>query len=124
MFNNNTVYECVDALLVLALVDWIDAADVVSAVIKRSGPGNKDETRRLSLATIRELLSQGLMRPGLITETEFIAWPLTTSQAIRRIEEEWRGLAQGPIIGEICWFDLTEEGFRRARELTSPETAS
>lgn len=125
MFKNRLKQKCIDELLVLASIDWIYAADVASVVLERGYPVGNEKNRQLSLDIIRELLTQGLMRPGLVTENGFIAWTLPTIQAIRKIEEEWGRLGRrGPEISEICWFELTKEGFRRAHELSPPEVPS
>ena len=109
--------DALDEVIVRGLEDWLMAASVVSVAIHTAGAETDDEVRDVSVALIRRLLEDGLVRAGDVTDSGFEPWDLPVDAAMERVEREWNALGALPNLGEVCWLDNTEEGERRAREL-------
>jgi len=112
--------DCLDALLISGLDDWVQAAEVASIARTTGAATSEDAVRDLSLRLIRRLLDHGLMEVGTVTEQDgFTRWSISFSEAMRRIESEWRARPEGPGLGEVCWLNLTEKGQIQAQDLWS-----
>ena len=112
--------DCLDALLVSGLDDWVQAAEVASIARTTGAVMSEDAVRDLSLRLIRRLLEHDLMEVGTVTEQDgFIPWGVSLNEAMRRIESEWRTRPGGPGLGEVCWLNLTEKGQGQAQDLWS-----
>ena len=75
------------------------------------GIGDPNERRRITLRMVSDLLEAGLVRAGFPTAdgTGFEPWALSPDEVVARIDREWKALGREPDIGEIVWFDITEE---------------
>jgi hypothetical protein len=108
------VYE----LLVAGYDDWVSFPHAC-AIMGLYGPSvNHENERQVVLRGIRTVADAGLVEIG---DTErkrgFIPWPLSTDQAIRRIEQEWRALKHFPYSGDVCWLQSTERGYHLGADL-------
>lgn len=60
----------------------------------------------------------------MVTEVKgFEAWDIPLEQSLQQIESEWCALLEGPDLGDICWFKLTEEGAMRRRILVEGKSS-
>lgn len=100
------------------LDDWVYLAGVSSVVIEHLGLSPL-EAREPTLELVRELLCDGLMVAGDVTEDGFLPWPLSASEAMERIECELKELGRPPGLGEIAWLQNSPLGQRLA-EATLP----
>lgn len=108
----------VDEMILSGLDDWVDAAEVAYIAKAYGGASTDEEIRQLSIEIIREVIEKGLMRTGDITQGGFKEWDLSDEEIVERINSEWTALGRRPNLGEICWLENTEEGNRRARQLS------
>jgi hypothetical protein len=109
--------------LLEGLEDWIGMWEIVCGMTEI-----QDSTRRREavLGLIRELLELGWFEAGFprMNPLGFDAWETSTSDAIARIEREWRELGGDPSLGDIVWFNLTEKGSHEARRVKETSDAS
>ena|SRR5712692_735747 len=87
--------------------------------LREDDRADPSEIRRLTLQLVQELLESGLVQAGLPTPDgkEFRPWPLTTREAITRINSEWNTLGREPNIGDLVWFTTTEKGDKELEAL-------
>lgn len=109
--------SCIAELLVRGLDDWIQAAEVASIARTHGGAKGDDETRKISMAVVRELLSRNLVEIGEVSENCFRAWNLSERDVLAKVDADWRGRPHGPDLGELFWLNLTESGARIANEV-------
>jgi hypothetical protein len=102
-------------LLLKGADDWIMAADVAWIAKSMSGASTDDEVADLALATISEVVSQGLMQLGDVTDGGFFEWDLSPALAIERAARHWRSLGRLPDVGEVCWLANTAAGDLQAK---------
>lgn len=107
------VHEVTEEILLSGDDDWVMLLEVERFAASRVGVANHDaRVKDVGLAAIAGLLRAGLMRAGELTiEGPFRAWPGSWSESLERIEREWRDLDRGLEMGEVCWFELTSEGY-------------
>ncbi|MDQ0211370.1 hypothetical protein [Arthrobacter bambusae] len=68
---------------------WLSASDLV-AVARRTGElSDHRRARELTLETIKELVSEGLLVPGAFGAGRYMPWTLTGTDAARKVESEW-----------------------------------
>lgn len=108
-------------LLVSGTDDWLDMADVVSAVIdiEHLTVQQPELLRQRALEVVERLLAAGFVEAG---ETPrggpgFVAWELSTPETMSRITDLWDhlrgdlgGAAQLPDVSEICYLRNTAVG--------------
>ena len=108
-------------LLVSGADDWLDMADVISAVIEieRLTDQQPELLRERALGAVERLLAGGFMEAG---ETPrggpgFVPWGLEVSETMSRINYVWDhlrdrlgGRALLPDISEICYLRNTDLG--------------
>jgi hypothetical protein len=108
----------VNRLLDSCLSDWIQPHEVSWLAKSVGGAETLAEIQDMSLKIIRHLLEDDLVVAGDLLEGGFKAWDVSPREAFRRIETKWSTYPGGPSLGDLCWFDLTEKGEQRAREVT------
>lgn len=109
---------CLTTVLSSALDDWVQAAEVTSIARTVGAMTSESAARDLSLQLIQHLLELDLVEVGTVTEEGgFKPWNSSVTDAMRRMESEWRTHPRGPGLGEACWLNLTEKGQIQAQEL-------
>jgi hypothetical protein len=106
-------------VLVEGLDDWIGLWRFAAAAREAAPRASVDEIRHLAMRSVRKLVNRGYLRPGRLVQNSpgFEVWELSPSEALDRIDREWRDLGRDPSIPDICWFTTTEAGDRAARAL-------
>lgn len=105
-----------DDVVARGLFDWVIEADL-HEVAARSGAGSPAARRALSIGLIAEILIEGLMVAGEISDSGFRQWDCSTADAIVRITEdrlEWGD--EVPTPGAVFWLNLTKKGKRHAED--------
>jgi hypothetical protein len=110
---------CIEDVLDRGLDDWIDITEVASVAKTVGGAVTDAEIQELSIEIIRSVIQEGLMEVGDVTTDGFHRWGLSPDEALKRIEHDWGALGRWPYIGDICWLSNTEEGDKRARQLSN-----
>ncbi len=108
--------SCINEILVRGLDDWIQAAEVASIARTHGGAKGDDETRKISIEIVRELLNRDLIQIGEVSSTGFQSWNLSEVDVLAKIDADWRRRPHGPDLGELFWLNLTEYGQRIANE--------
>jgi len=124
MSKGTRIERYVDEVLLGGFQDLVMASEVASIVSESTGSSTTDEDSiQTSLDVIRTLLEDRLAEVGDAVLAEggksvvFRPWSMSTDEALRRIEREWRRLPNGPNLGDVCWFRLTDRGRRRAEDI-------
>jgi len=119
------VARAIEEILLDGEDDWVMLLDIERFAVSRLGVANHDaRVKDVGLAAIAGLLEAGLMRAGELTEGGFRAWSGSWTESLARIEVEWRGLNRGLEMGEVCWFELTAEGYAAAAALDDIDGAA
>lgn len=86
--------------------DHVGLWEVIEAVRSDLGFTNPSEIRMRTLDLVRCLLAKPGMQVGHPAPDgrEFVAWDVSSEQALKRIAEEWSALVREPNIGEVAWF--------------------
>ena len=113
--------KCIEDVLIRGLDDWVQAAEFASAVQLAGAP--KAEIRERSLDVLQEMLQRDLVQIGDVTENGFAAWAMSDSQAIAKIDADWRESVGEPDLGDLFWLNLTEAGERLANHAWKRTTA-
>ena len=116
-------------LLDRGLTDILHLPEIVSVVSRHLGLGMGDElVVRRTLEVIRELLESGFVIAGPVKRDGegllcIHSWGIIPSDAMKRIEHDWRELGREPKPGEVVWLELTDAGRAKARAIRdlSPE---
>lgn len=76
------------------------------------GVEDPEERRKIAQEMVSGLLKDGLIRAGFPTPdgTGFEPWDLSADEAIARVASEWDALGREPDIGDVAWFEITDEG--------------
>ncbi len=112
-----TAPEVVEALLLSGLDDWIYLAEVVSTVRSVEDPETEEALVDEVISTIEQMLDDGLLKIGDVTDGGFFEWDLPVDAALERVKREWGQLGTHLSIGDVCWLATTPEGDRRAIEI-------
>ncbi|HOM99907.1 MAG TPA: hypothetical protein PLM33_06600 [Acidobacteriota bacterium] len=115
---------CVCELLKCGLDDWVDAAEVVWVAVSVGKAKDEKGIRELFLRMIREVLERGWMKIGdvdVVGPGGFAEWGLSVDEALEKLEREWDALGRLPVLWELCWLDITEEGADIAERLMESE---
>jgi len=106
------IEEMLKAELILsAEEDYADLASYAREVADVLELRGEDETREHTFRLIAELLENGYIRAGIPTaEGGFEAWDEDLVEVVAHIDSQWRRLGRTPELGEIVWFETTEEG--------------
>jgi hypothetical protein len=114
------VKEC---LLIEGLRDSLYFGEVHSSFFSRTSlPRPVHELQQLTLAMIRELVSEGLfvlgVPVGLKRNPRFVPWNLLLDEAMAEIEDAYITHFDDPWAWRtVCWLDLTDKGKKLALEL-------
>jgi len=108
--------RCREAILIRGLDDWVRAAEVASIARTVGKMDSNPAARVLAMPVIRCVLEDGTMEVGDVTDSGFASWGVSASEAMRRIEQDWRESAS-PGLGEVCWLSLTGKGALEAEQL-------
>lgn len=91
--------------------DHLGLWSVIWPLREEFGIEGEDERRGITLRMLTDLLGAGLIHAGIPDgRTRFNAWNLSATESLKRIEREWNELDREPDIGDIVWFDITENG--------------
>lgn len=110
-------------LLALGLDDEIQLFEIIHVVGEYFDIDHLDESAVMgpTLDAIRDLLETKYMIAGDAVKDgkgSYVIrpWGLGASDAIARIEKEWRELEEPPNLGDVVWLDLTDAGQTEARK--------
>lgn len=78
-----------EELLVSTIYDWIDLGFLRSTVRKMTGVGPA-ELHAAVMTVVAQLVMDGLVAAGDVTNEGFRAWDCSRAQAVSRIDREWR----------------------------------
>jgi len=115
--------SCVRDLLKRGVGDWIQAAEVASVAKSIGGASTDTEIRALAVALVRKVLEDGLMAIGDLRRDGFQSWNVPVREAVSRVDRDWTALGRSPNIGDLFWLSNTEEGDRRAQQLSAGESS-
>lgn len=105
-------------ILLEGLEDHLGLWEFVAAITREIPSSDESAVKRGVITMAEDLLERGLMLAGFPDELgSFDAVGEGATGIASRIDREWDELGRPPDIGEIIWFDLTEDGERYAREL-------
>jgi hypothetical protein len=79
----------VEELLVSTIYDWIDLGFLRSTVREMTGVGPA-ELHAAVMTVVSQLVGEGLVAAGDVTDGGFRAWDCSRDQAVSRIDREWR----------------------------------
>jgi hypothetical protein len=83
--------------------DYVGLWSLVWNVRHEFADANVQEIKELVLSTLQLLLSAYGLLIGDFKQDKFFPWDCTPSEAITRVDTEWRKLGRDPDIGEIAW---------------------
>lgn len=111
----------VEELLVSTIYDWIDLGYVRSTVreLTRIPPS---DLHPATMQVVAQLIRDGLVAAGNVTDGHFQAWDCTRDEAISRIDEAWRA-APDPELWpfQVAALAPTDAGVRIITEVLSRE---
>jgi len=81
--------SAVEELLVSTIYDWIDLGFLRSTVRETTGVGPA-ELHAAVMTVVAQLVMDGLVAAGDVTDEGFRAWDCSRAQAVSRIDREWR----------------------------------
>jgi hypothetical protein len=114
-----------DELLVLASDDWVMVATVDgltrSVAARHRVRVTTEERVDTGIEVLKCALSSRLLIAGDLAKRppHFSPWNLALSDTIERIAREWRTVGDNLQMGDICWFEDTAEGRKRAEKVRS-----
>ena len=79
----------IEKLLVYTIYDWIDLGFLRSVVREMTG-AEPTQLHAAVMAVLDQLVGEGLVAAGDLTEAGFRAWDCTRGEAVARIDREWR----------------------------------
>lgn len=107
-----------DEIILRGLDDWVDLSEFIWVVQSSTDARTPADVYELAIELLGELLSDGLIVVGTVTETEgFCPWPLAKDEALQRVRRELAQLDQDLLPGEICWLSNTLAGDQRAEHV-------
>lgn len=110
-------------LLASAEDDWLQIADVVSALVN-AGVVDDEKILRRGVDLVAGLLARGDLVAGMITDGGFVASPEALPELVERIATTWAALGgRGVSLGSICWLDITDAGRAALHTATRPPAA-
>jgi hypothetical protein len=83
--------------------DYVGLWSLVWNVRHEFADANVQKIKELVLITLQLLLSEYGLLIGDLKQGKFLPWSCTSSEAIARVDTEWRKLGRDPDIGEIAW---------------------
>mgnify|MGYP000866844588 CR=1 FL=1 len=123
-----SIEAVVDDVIIRGLNDLIQASEIAYVTTYLAEAKSNDQVRETVLLAVQKLLLRGLMEVGdIVSEPcpytragsilDVAAWDLSPSQAIERIDREWRALGRRPSLGELFWLKNTMLGNQTAMKL-------
>lgn len=113
-----SIIRAEEMILLEGLEDHIGLWEFVAAITREIPSGDETAVKRGVITMAEDLLERGLMVAGFPDERgDFDAVGEDATGVASRIDREWDELGRPPDIGEVIWFDLTEDGESYAREL-------
>lgn len=97
-------------ILVRAQGDWVMFHELLDLVREGASPATREQLEDRVFAELTPLLACGWLTVGDVTEAGFEPWDLPSKAALMRIRKRWQELSRAPDLGDVCWFDLTEDG--------------
>ncbi len=97
-------------LLARSVQDRVHAAEVIGS-LRYFMDVDAEASRDLSIGVIARLLVQGLMVPGDVDRSGFVAWDCSIGEAIVRIAADWTSRDDPWVFpGEVVWLNATPAG--------------
>jgi hypothetical protein len=88
--------------------------DILQAIDDAKRNDDKDEDlniiRIMSIAILKKVLTEGLMRIGEASFPEFEPWPLTIEESLNKVETELYKLKEKYYLEDIYWLESTPYG--------------
>lgn len=81
--------SAVEELLVSTIYDWIDLGFLRSTVREMTGVGPA-ELHAAVMTVVAQLVMDGLVAAGDVSDEGFRAWDCSRAKAVSRIDREWR----------------------------------
>jgi hypothetical protein len=116
--------RCIDELVMRGADDWVCTGDFVDVAAHIARAETPDEVERVAIELMREVVRQDLMRVGDLPEKDtgerprpLDEWSGGAEDWLGTISLEWpkrRGSAEYDV---YCWFQNTERGEARARQV-------
>lgn len=99
--------------------DWVYLAEVASLVRQEMPDASEPTVVECTLRILRELAEAGLVVIGDLSGTEgsFTPWRLSTTEALKRVRDEWAALKTPVNLGDVGWLSNTPDGDQRAGSL-------
>jgi hypothetical protein len=104
-----------DELLARAVDDWLHPADVFD-VARFSGLEDEEGYVEHAIHLVRELLGQGLVVAGDLSDEGFQQWSIGAPESVARIARRWREDHESAPTQFFVWFQGTEAGIDRGRQ--------
>jgi hypothetical protein len=114
----------VDALLVASLGDWLPEVTALYEARQINQGVDRKAAIEAVTSAVSDLLREGFVRVGSVTEDGFHAWPEAAEALPALVRSTWIDLARDPYPGELFWLELTEAGRERAELLWNPPSAN
>lgn len=106
-----TVYEKV---LKSGEDDWMYLAEIASFVREEMPDSDEETVFEYTLRVLYELTNDGFVVIGDLSHGKFVPWPLSTSEALMRVRNEWKAMNRPISISDVCWISNTPSGDKRA----------
>jgi hypothetical protein len=88
--------------------DHVGLWGVIDEIRRTLSAEDPERLRQEVLALAQAVLAQPDVRVGVYHGDEFRLWSETGSEAVSRIDREWRALGRDPSINEIGWFSRVQ----------------
>ena len=107
----------INIIIIMGIDDWVSLSNIEGVVCYNSGQAPNADVKRLALATLREILHQGLMEVGYLRKDGFHKWEMSEREAMEEIDRIWDINEPERKWGYICWFQNTAKGNEKGEEL-------
>ncbi len=117
-----TEQKLIDEFLVYGTIEFMDLKWMSWITRRTMQPTDESRVISLTVETIRYLLDEKLAFVGEPVKdeqnyVEIRPWDLSASEAVERIEREWRELGSFIESGKVVWLELTDLGRAKGLEL-------
>jgi hypothetical protein len=108
-------------ILIWCIEDWTSLFSISSFVEEFYRYEDPELIKVTSLAIIKKLLDEDLVKAGelLLDDNIFIPWDMTTDEILAKIRVAWDSLGRELYPHEIVWFEITEKGKKEFEYLNS-----
>lgn len=86
---NQPSRSVVEEVLISTIYDWLDLGFLRSTVREMTGVAPA-ELHATVMTVVAQLVGEGLVAAGDVTQDGFRSWDCTRAQAVSRIDREWR----------------------------------